>query len=130
MTLAPLFAASFAIKLHTAAALLAAVFGAYVMLRRKGTASHRIAGYIFVAAITVTALSSFWITGIRPGHFSWIHILSVVTLISVPLGLYFRRKGNIGAHALNMVAPFAGLIIAGGFAFGPGRILHDVLFGP
>ena len=60
MTLAPLFAASFAIKLHTAAALLAAVFGTYVMLRRKGTASHRIAGYIFVAAITVTALSSFW----------------------------------------------------------------------
>ena len=130
MSIAPLVNASFAIQLHTGAALIAAVSGFIVLIRTKGTPSHRAIGAIFAAAMIVTAISSFWITTITPGRFSWIHILSVVTLISIPLAIYYRRIGNIRSHAANMIAPFAGLVIAGAFTLAPGRILHQVLFGP
>lgn len=129
MSIAPLVNASFAIQLHTAAALIAAVSGFIVLIRTKGTPSHRALGAIFAAAMIVTAISSFWITTLTPGRFSWIHILSIVTLISIPLAIYYRRIGNIRGHAANMIGPFIGLIIAGLLTLAPGRVLHQVFFG-
>lgn len=128
MTLAPLFAASFAIQLHTAAAVLAAVSGCAVLFMRKGTQTHRTTGYVFTAAMAVTAVSSFWIMEVRRGQFSAIHILSIITLISLPLAIWYRRKGNIRAHAAAMIGPLIGLIVAGGFTLLPGRILHQAVF--
>ena len=130
MSLAPLLNAAPAVQLHTAAALVAAVSGAFVMVRTKGTASHLAGGYVFSIAIVLTAITSFWITRLTPGHSSWIHILSVVTLVSIPMAIYYRRAGNIRRHAANMIAPFVSLIVAGAFTFAPGRIMHNVLFGP
>lgn len=130
MSLAPLTQAPLAIQLHTAAAFIAAASGIFVLLRTKGTPSHRLAGYAFAIAMIVTAISSFWITSLTPGRYSWIHILSIVTLISIPLGIRARRMGNIRAHAGNMIGPFIGLVIAGAFTLMPGRILHQVFFGP
>ena len=130
MSLAPLINASFAIQLHTAAAILAAVTGLTVMARAKGTLTHRAVGYVFTATIIVTAISSFWIMGLNHGRYSWIHILSVVTLISVPLAIYHRRTGNIRGHAANMIGTFIGLVIAGAFTFLPGRIMHAVFWVP
>ncbi len=130
MSLAPLLNASPAIQLHTAAACVAAVSGVYVMLRAKGTASHRASGYAFSIAMLLTAITSFGITSLSPGHYSWIHILSAITLVSIPLAIYYRRTGNIRKHAANMIGPFAGLIIAGAFTFAPGRIMYQVIFGP
>ena len=130
MSLAPLLNASIAIQLHTAAALLAAVSGVFVLLRAKGTPPHRAIGAVFAAAMLLTAISSFWITSISPGRYSWIHILSVITLISIPLALYFRRTGNIALHAVHMIGPFIGLIIAGAFTLAPGRIMNQLFFAP
>ena len=40
------------------------------------------------------------------------------------------RRGNIAAHRRIMQGIFVGgLVIAGGFTFMPGRIMHSVLFG-
>lgn len=129
MTWEPLLTAGPVIQIHTAAALTAAVSGTGILLATKGTARHRALGYVFVVAIMITAISSFWITSIWPGHFTPIHILSVITLVSVPLAIYYRRMGNIRAHARAMTGPLIGLLIAGAFTLAPGRILARVLFG-
>ncbi|MGE3246656.1 MAG: DUF2306 domain-containing protein [Beijerinckiaceae bacterium] len=128
MTLEPLASASHVIQIHTAAAVTAAVFGCAVLVQRKGTALHRSLGYGFVAAMFVTATSSFWITAIVPGRYSPIHVLSIITLISLPLAIVYRRRGNIRGHSRAMIAPFIGLMIAGVATLLPGRVLHRVFF--
>ncbi len=130
MFLDPLLASGSAIQLHTAAAFIAAVSGFAVLLMHKGTAAHRRTGYVFVAAMIVTAFTSFAITSLIPGRFSPIHILSVITLVSIPMGIFYRRQGNLRAHALCMISPLAGLLIAGAFTLLPGRIMYQVVFGP
>ena len=74
------------IAAHLDAALLALVLGAVVLMRRKGTASHRRLGQAWVALMIVVALSSFWILEIRNGAgFSVIHLLSAWTLLALAL---------------------------------------------
>lgn len=130
MSLVPILASSAAIQFHLAAALAALVAGIAVLFLRKGTALHRTLGWFWVVLMLAVALSSFAITSLWPGHFSPIHILSVVTLISLPMGVWLRRSGNIRAHAITMISTFAGLLIAGVFTLVPGRLLHAALFGP
>jgi uncharacterized membrane protein len=128
MSLAPLLEASPVIQLHTAAALVAAAFGLTVLITPKGKGLHRYLGIGFVVFMAIAALTSFWITEIRDGRFSPIHLLSIVTLISLPLAIYYRRSGNIRGHARAMIGPLAGLIIAGGATLLPGRVLYHVVF--
>jgi uncharacterized membrane protein len=125
----PLLEASAAIRIHTAAAAFALAAGSGVLVLQKGTPLHRAIGWVFVGLMTLTALTSFAITRLIPGHYSPIHILSVVTLIALPLAILQRRRGNIKAHAIGMIATFLGLFIAGFFTLMPGRLLHDVFFG-
>ena len=127
MTLTPLLNAPAAVQFHAAAALLALGLGVYVLATPKGTPRHRMAGSVWAAVMMAVALSSFAIT--RSGHFSAIHILSVVTLIAIPRAIWSRRTGRIRGHAIGMIATFAGLLIAGAFTLAPGRIMHAVAFG-
>ncbi len=129
MNLEALTQASPVIQAHTAAALLAAAFGVSVLAITKGTALHKRLGAGFAVLMLFTAISSFWIMELRPGHFSLIHLLSILTLISIPLAIYYRRRGNIRAHAFWMISPLLGLLIAGGATLAPGRIMYRVFFG-
>ncbi|WP_376988954.1 DUF2306 domain-containing protein [Bosea sp. R86505] len=126
-TLAPLAAASPVIQFHVAAALLALASGAVVALIPKGTRPHRRLGWIFVSAMMLVALSSLLIA--RSGHFSAIHLLTLLTLISLPYAVVSRRRGNIAAHRSAMTGLLLGLVIAGGFTLLPGRLMHAVTFG-
>lgn len=132
MTLDPLLSASPTIIAHTLAALAALVLGAMQLARPKGTAMHRSLGVIWVLLMLVVAASSFWIHTMQViGPFSPIHILSVIVLISAPLGLYYAQTGQITAHCRTMQQLFAiALIGAGLFTLWPGRIMHQVIFGP
>lgn len=47
-----------------------------LLLGRRGDARHRMLGRIWVAAMLATALLSFGLTTLNPGHWSWVHILS------------------------------------------------------
>src|ERR1700741_1871431 len=96
---------------------------------RKGTSRHKMIGAFWVVFMFLVACSSFAITRINPGHFSWIHVLSVVTLVFLPLALWRRRQGDSRGHARAMVGVFLGLLIAGAFTLVPGRLMHDVFFG-
>ena len=127
MSLAPLAAAPVVIQIHVAAALLALIGGIIVAMMRKGTARHRQVGYIFVVGMLVTAVSSIWIS--RSGHFSWIHLLTLLTLVQLPYAIIMRRRGNITAHRKAMTGLFAGLAIAGAFTLLPGRIMNAAVFG-
>ncbi len=127
MTLSPFLAAPAIIQLHVCAALLALVSGSVVMLRRKGTRTHRQLGWIYAAAMVTVASSSLFIT--RNGSYSAIHLLTALTLIALPYGLLARRAGNIPAHRSAMISLFAGLAIAGAFTLVPGRLMHQIAFG-
>lgn len=127
MTLAPLLAAPAIVQLHVAAALTALAAGGVVLVLRKGTARHRRIGWVFVAAMALTAASSAFIT--RNGQFSTIHLLSLLTAVNLPYAIAMRRRGNIRAHRSAMVSLFAGLAIAGAFTLLPGRVMHMAAFG-
>lgn len=131
MTLAPLLHATFAIQVHTAMALLAAGLSVHQFTARRGGRAHRAVGYVWAVLMMVTAASSFFINELRVlGPFSPIHILSVLTLYSVPSAILAARRHNILLHRRIMLRlVFLALITAGLFTLAPGRIMHSVVFG-
>ncbi|MDF2370632.1 MAG: DUF2306 domain-containing protein [Rhizobiaceae bacterium] len=132
MTLHPLLQASCFIQIHVLAAILAALLGAVVLFRRKGTSAHRLSGRIWVLLMVITALSSFAIQTINSwGPWSFIHLISIGTLIALVAGIALAQNHQITAHRTTMRSTYAGgLLIAGTLSFMPGRIMHAVVFGP
>ncbi len=132
MTLSPLLDAGPIIQLHAAAAILALLFGALVLFRRKGDGPHRVLGRLWVGLMAVVALTSFFIWTIRLwGLFSPIHLLSILTLVMLWRGVAAARRRNIGLHRRTMQLTYVfALLVTGLFTFYPGRIMYRVAFGP
>jgi uncharacterized membrane protein len=117
------------IVFHLAFALAALALGSVVLVRGKGTPSHKMLGRIWASLMAVVALSSFWIFEIRHGVGpSFVHLLSVWTLISLACAIYFIRRGNVRAHRGFMIGTFLGLAGAGAGALAPGRALYRLFF--
>ncbi len=94
---------------HVVGALTSVVLGGFQVWRRpKGDTRHRLLGRVWVVLILWTAVSSFWIRHINEGAFSWLHVLSVVTLVTVTLGVVNAVRGNVPAHRGNMVGSWLG----------------------
>jgi uncharacterized membrane protein len=131
MNLAPLLNALPPIPLHAIAAMAAFVLGVVQLAAPKGTLPHRTLGWIWVLLMAVVAVSSFWIHQIRlVGPWSPIHLLSIFTLVMLPLGVWRAHRHQVNAHRRTMIGIFAGaLVIAGAFTLVPGRIMHTVIFG-
>ena len=102
--------------------------GAWLLLRAKGTRGHRLLGRVWALLMLVTALTSFGITELT-GHFSPIHLLSILTIVSVLRGIRFARRGDIARHQRAMVLAFTGLVAAAVFTLLPGRLLGSWLLG-
>lgn len=116
------------ILVHVSLAAAAVGIGTAVLMRTKGTPSHRLLGWIWVALMLAVALSSFWIFEIRKGAGpSAVHLLSAWTLISLACAVWFIRRGNVRAHKGFMIGTFLGLAGAGLFALSPGRALYRFL---
>src|SRR6266571_1482595 len=132
MTLAPLLEAPPPIALHAMAAMAAFALGIAQFAAPKGTIPHRTVGWIWVGLMLAVALSSFLIHQIRLwGPWSPIHLLSIFTLITLPLAVWAAHRHRVASHRLAMTSIFLGaLVIAGAFALLPGRIMHEVVFGP
>lgn len=127
MNFTPILTASPAIHIHLAATLAALVLGVFMLVRRKGTVSHRTLGWLWVALMLTAAISSFWITGIR-GSFSPIHALSLLVLVLVPAAVVAIRRGRVSTHRRAMTGLFFGaLIIPGLFTLLPMRLLGRLL---
>ena len=131
MNLSPLTTAPLPIQLHAYAALGAFVLGAVQLAGVKGTTRHRALGYTWAALMLVVAISSFWIHDLRLwGPWSPIHLLSILTLVMLPLGVWYARRHTVHGHRSTMIGLYIGaLVIAGIFTFVPGRIMHKVVFG-
>jgi uncharacterized membrane protein len=131
MNFAPLFAAPAAVVIHAFAAMAAFVLGIGQFALPKGTLPHRTMGWVWVSLMAVVAASSFRIHTIcQFGGFSLIHVLSIVTLVALPVAVIHARRHRVGDHRRVMNLLFAGaLLIAGVFTLWPGRIMHDVVFG-
>ena len=131
MSFSLLAQASHAIQIHVVAAILALIIGAILLLGRKGTRSHRMLGRVWIGVMGITAISSFFISSLRPHFgFSPIHILSVFVLIGSWQAVAAARAGRIAEHRRHVgnLYSFA-LLAAGAFTLLPGRLMHKLLFG-
>lgn len=114
---------------HALAASMAVVLGAWIFLRRKGTRLHRTLGRIWVAAMALTAVSSFVIPArvlgldTPVGRFGPIHLLSVLTLVTLVGAIAAIRRGRQPAHRSAMISLYLSLLVAGAFTLLPSRVL-------
>jgi uncharacterized membrane protein len=115
---------------HIATIVLALCLTPVMLLRRRGDRLHRRLGWVWVSAMGLTALLTFWIRGLNQGSLSVIHILSAWTLIQVPLIVWAARGHKIARHRAAVRGMVTGaLLIAGIFTFPFGRLLGHWLFG-
>jgi uncharacterized membrane protein len=100
---------------HTACALAALVSGAAVLLRRKGTRSHRRIGWIYVAsmlALNATALMIYRLFG-GFGPFHAAAIASLVTVVAGIIPAWRRKPANwVEHHYAWMTGSYVGLCAA------------------
>lgn len=120
------------VYLHLATVTPAFLIGAILMLGRKGTRLHRLLGKVYMVLMLLTALVTLLMSAnVGPtifGHFGFIHIFSVLVFYSIPAAYIAVRRGNIKAHQYHMLGVYiGGVLIAGAFAFSPGRLLHTWL---
>jgi len=114
---------------HLGTMMVALALTPVMLLRKRGDPFHRTLGRIWVGAMILTALISLTIREANHGGFSFIHILSVWTLIQVPLIWWTARNHRVAQHrgsVRGMV--FGALLIAGFFTFPFNRMLGQFLF--
>ncbi|MDM7955480.1 DUF2306 domain-containing protein [Blastomonas sp.] len=117
------------VLLHLATITTALALTPVMLLRRRGDRTHRRLGTVWVLAMFATAALSFGIRTNQWGGFSPIHILSVWTVIQVPIIWWTARNHKIDRHrsaVRGMV--FGALLIAGFFTFPFDRMLGRWLF--
>ncbi|CAN5300484.1 DUF2306 domain-containing protein [soil metagenome] len=118
------------IQIHVAAVFTALAVGTTLMLGVKGNRVHRTLGWTWVVAMATAAISSLFIHRVNGGGFSFLHLFAGWTLIALPMGVFAARKHNVRLHGRTMTGLFVGgLLIAGAFAFLPGRLMWQMVFG-
>jgi uncharacterized membrane protein len=121
-----------AIVVHLVAAMLAMILGPLAIYRKRRDRLHRVLGYAWVAAIALTAVSSFALHAVVL-HFAFgfgaIHLLAVWALWTIWAGVQDARAGRIAPHRARMAGLYwQGLTVAGLLTLLPGRVLNDFLF--
>lgn len=115
---------------HLATIGMALVLTPVLLWRPRGTANHRALGYVWCAAMSATAVVSLFVRITRPGHFSAIHLLSVLTIVLVPLLVRAARRHDVARHRRSVRGLVIGaLLVAGFFTFPFDRLLGHWLFG-
>ena len=129
MNLDALFTASQPTPFHALSAVGAPGLGAAQLVMRKGGNVHRLMGRLWLVLMALVAMSSFFIHEINLwGRYSPIHLLSMWTLVSIGLTVYFARSGNIKRQRKSAtVLYWLALILPGLFTLLPGRIIYEVL---
>ena len=130
MTFEPLLDAPFAIQFHVATVLPAAVLGAFLLARPKGTPGHRLLGKIWLFLMVATSFSTFFIHGINiAGGFSPIHLLSLYVIVGSVAAIRAARRRDIAAHRAHVCGMyFGGIVVAGLFTLIPHRIMGAMIF--
>jgi uncharacterized membrane protein len=103
------------IPAHAAGATIALFLGVFNLRQRpKGSRQHRVVGRVWIVAMYWTVLSSFAIKELRPGHFSWIHGLSLFTFGTLSIALWAALTHRVQLHRRFVTGSYLGLL--GAFA--------------
>lgn len=117
------------IWLHLLTILVATALTPVMLLRVRGDRRHRTTGKVWMAAMLATAITSLFIHVSGPGQFSVIHLLSLWTLIQVPLIWWTARRHDVTRHRRAVHGMVIGaLLVAGFFTFPFHRLLGTWLF--
>lgn len=118
---------------HLATALAALALGAVLLAGPKGTGSHRVLGWSWVALMATAALTSAFLHDPRlpgSGPVSPIHGFTALVAVVLPLAVRAARQRRIGWHRRAMTRLYlGGCVVAGAFTLLPGRFLGDLLWG-
>lgn len=125
-----LFAQAQPIPLHAVAAMAAIILGGVQFYMKKGGILHKLIGRTWIGLMVVVSVSSFFIHKIELwGAYSPIHLLSVWTIFSLGLAIYYVRVGNIKRHKQVMITLYGfALLLTGLFTLMPGRVMHQIVF--
>lgn len=117
---------------HLVTAFSALIIGIVLMARRKGSGSHRLLGWSWVALMGSTALASAFMRDYSMPNlagFTPIHAFTAVVAVYLPRGIWHVRRGNVSAHRKTMRLLFFGAcVVAGVFTLLPGRFLGRLLW--
>ena len=123
-------ALSLPVKIHLATALGALGLGAVLMTVRKGRTFHRIAGWVWVSLVSVTAGATLFIRVLNNGSWSFLHLFTAWVLLILPLGVMAAKRHTVAKHRARMMGLFYGAFAINlAFAFIPGRTLWVMFFG-
>jgi uncharacterized membrane protein len=115
---------------HLATIFIALILTPVMLLRKRGDRLHRQLGWVWVSALFLTALFSLDVRMINRGGFSLIHLLSVWTIIQVPIIIWSAKTHRVARHRSSIRGMvFGALLIAGFFTFPFNRMLGQWLFG-
>lgn len=118
------------IKIHLATALAALILGGVLMAVRKGRTFHRLAGWVWISLVSVTAGATLFITSLNHGSWSLLHLFTGWVLIGLPLAVLAARRHAVARHRRHMMGLFYGGFAINLFiAFLPGRTLWMTFFG-
>jgi uncharacterized membrane protein len=96
--------APLAIQLHLATVLPAFAIGTWQIFGSvKGSRPHRALGFIYLALMTITAVTTYFIRSVNHGSLSLIHLFIPLTLYGVIAALWFAHRGIISRHRNAMI---------------------------
>lgn len=118
------------IKIHLLTALAALGLGAVLMTVRKGRTFHRVAGWVWVLLVLVTAGATLFITSLNHGKWSILHLFTGWVLLILPLAVIWAKRHDVRRHRRTMMGLFyGGFAINLVIAFIPGRTMWMMFFG-
>lgn len=117
------------IIIHVAAVLPTIPLGGYLLLAKKGTASHKQLGKLWMVLMLVTATSAIFIKS--SGSFSWIHLFVPLTFHAAWKVMATARAGDLKAHKNHLVRTYLTALMLPGLAafLIPGRLMQVLAFG-
>ncbi len=120
--------------LHLSIILPAFFLGTFLLLNRKGTPLHKLLGKIYMCLMLLTGVITLFMPAyIGPrifNHFGFLHLFSLVVLVTIPMSFMAARRGDIKSHRGSMIGLYlGGILLAAAIAFLPGRMLPQLLFG-
>lgn len=98
---------------HLACAVIAMITGIVVILNKKGTTFHKRLGYVYVIAMLLLNVTSFFIVNFN--GFSIFHFFAIVSLVTIFGGMYAaikRHKNWLESHYYFMAWSVVGLYCA------------------
>jgi uncharacterized membrane protein len=101
---------------HIGAAVSALIAGAAVLLRTKGTRTHRKIGTVYAVSLVLVNVAALSLH--RENTFGVFHALAIASLVTIAVGLspLLLGKGSeavVATHAYCMTWSYAGLVAAG-----------------